>query len=192
MSKILVIDDEKSIRNTLKDVLEYEKYQVDLAEDGRTGIELFSNNSYDVVLCDIKMQEMDGIEVLEKLQDISTLTPVIMISGHGNIDTAVEAIKKGAYDFLEKPLDLNRLLITIRNAMEKSTLVTQTQALKSKVNKMYEIVGDSKPIQAVKDMIEKVAPTEARVLITGANGTGKETCSAPDPRKKWPGQRPVR
>ncbi|MGI5914700.1 MAG: sigma-54-dependent transcriptional regulator [Bacteroidales bacterium] len=174
MSKILVIDDEKSIRNTLKDVLEYEKYQVDLAEDGRTGIELFSNNSYDVVLCDIKMQEMDGIEVLEKLQDISTLTPVIMISGHGNIDTAVEAIKKGAYDFLEKPLDLNRLLITIRNAMEKSTLVTQTQALKSKVNKMYEIVGDSKPIQAVKDMIEKVAPTEARVLITGANGTGKE------------------
>jgi DNA-binding NtrC family response regulator len=174
MSKILVIDDERSIRNTLKDVLEYEKHQIDLAEDGHTGIELFSNNSYDVVLCDIKMQEMDGIEVLEKLHGISTLTPIIMISGHGNIDTAVEAIKKGAYDFLEKPLDLNRLLITIRNAMEKSTLVTQTQVLKSKVNKMYEIVGDSQPIQIVKDMIERVAPTEARVLITGANGTGKE------------------
>jgi DNA-binding NtrC family response regulator len=174
MSKILVIDDEKAIRNTLKDVLEYEKYEVDLAENGTLGIELFSVNSYDVVLCDIKMQKMDGIEVLQKLMDISSVTPVIMISGHGNIDTAVEAIKKGAYDFLEKPLDLNRLLITIRNAMDKSTLITQTQVLKNKVSKMYEIVGESDAIIKVKEMIDRVAPTEARILITGANGTGKE------------------
>jgi DNA-binding NtrC family response regulator len=174
MSKILVIDDEKAIRNTLKDVLEYEKYEVDLAENGTAGIELFSGNSYDVVLCDIKMQKMDGIEVLQKLMDISPVTPVIMISGHGNIDTAVEAIKKGAYDFLEKPLDLNRLLITIRNAMDKSTLITQTQVLKNKVSKMYEIVGESDAIMKVKEMIDRVAPTEARILITGANGTGKE------------------
>lgn len=174
MSKILVIDDEKAIRNTLKDVLEYEKHEVDLAEDGPAGIELYSANTYDVVLCDIKMAKMDGIEVLQKISSISNHVPVIMISGHGNIDTAVEAIKKGAYDFLEKPLDLNRLLITIRNAMDKSTLVTQTQVLKNKVSKLYEIVGESEPIMRVKNMIEKVAATEARVLITGANGTGKE------------------
>jgi len=174
MSKILVIDDEKSIRNTLKDVLEYEKHEVDLAEDGTAGINLFSSNNYDVVLCDIKMQKMDGIEVLGKLMEISSTTPVVMISGHGNIDTAVEAIKKGAFDFLEKPLDLNRLLITIRNAMDKSNLISQTQVLKSKVSKMYEIVGESDAIMKVKEMIERVAPTEARVLITGSNGTGKE------------------
>jgi two-component system, NtrC family, nitrogen regulation response regulator NtrX len=174
MSKILVIDDEKAIRNTLKDVLEYEKHEVDLAEDGASGIELFSGNSYDVVLCDIKMQKMDGIEVLQKMMDISSVTPVIMISGHGNIDTAVEAIKKGAYDFLEKPLDLNRLLIAIRNALDKSTLITQTQVLKNRVSKMYEIVGESDSIIKVKEMIDRVASTEARILITGANGTGKE------------------
>jgi two-component system nitrogen regulation response regulator NtrX len=174
MSKILVIDDEKAIRNTLKEVLEFEKHEVDLAENGSTGIELFSSNTYDIVLCDIKMQKVDGIEVLEKIMGISTVTPVVMISGHGNIDTAVEAIKKGAYDFLEKPLDLNRLLITIRNAMDKSTLITQTQVLKNKVSKMYEIVGESEAIRKVKEMIDRVAPTEARVLITGANGTGKE------------------
>jgi DNA-binding NtrC family response regulator len=174
MSKILVIDDEKSIRNTLKEVLEYENHQVDLAEDGPTGLDLFAANSYDVVLCDIKMPKMDGIEVLFKINENSADIPVIMISGHGNIDTAVEAIKKGAYDFLEKPLDLNRLLITIRNAMDKSRLVTQTQVLKNKVSRMYEIVGESEPIRLVKSMIDKVAPTEARVLITGANGTGKE------------------
>jgi len=174
MPRILVIDDEKAIRNTLQEVLEYEKHEVDLAEDGPSGIELFSSNTYDIVLCDIKMQKMDGIEVLEKLNDISNITPVIMISGHGNIDTAVEAIKKGAYDFLEKPLDLNRLLITIRNAMDKSTLINQTQVLKNKVSKMYEIVGESESIKKVKEMIDRVAPTEARVLITGANGTGKE------------------
>jgi two-component system nitrogen regulation response regulator NtrX len=174
MSKILVIDDERAIRNTLKDVLEYEKHEVDLAEDGPSGLELFSINTYDIVLCDIKMQKMDGIEVLQKITEVSTLTPVIMISGHGNIDTAVDAIKKGAYDFLEKPLDLNRLLITIRNAMDKSTLITQTQVLKNKVSKMYEIVGESEAIKKVKEMIDRVAPTEARILITGANGTGKE------------------
>ena len=174
MSKILVIDDERAIRNTLKDVLEYEKYEVDLAEDGPKGLEMFSANSFDVVLCDIKMAKMDGIEVLSKIAETSGDTPVIMISGHGNIDTAVEAIKKGAYDFLEKPLDLNRLLITIRNAMDKSTLITQTQVLKNKVSKMYEIVGESEPINQVKQMIDRVAATEARVLITGANGTGKE------------------
>jgi two-component system, NtrC family, nitrogen regulation response regulator NtrX len=174
MSKILVIDDEKAIRNTLKEVLEYENHQVDLAEDGNTGLEMFSSNAYDVVLCDIKMAKMDGIEVLNKIIESAVDIPVIMISGHGNIDTAVEAIKKGAYDFLEKPLDLNRLLITIRNATDKSRLVSQTQVLKTKVSKLYEIVGESEPISLVKNMIDKVAATEARVLITGANGTGKE------------------
>ncbi|MGQ9619908.1 MAG: sigma-54-dependent transcriptional regulator [Bacteroidales bacterium] len=174
MSKILVIDDEKAIRNTLKEVLEYEKHEVDTVEDGPSGLELFSNNSYDIVLCDIKMSKMDGIEVLEKIIEISPDTPVIMISGHGNIDTAVESIKKGAYDFIEKPLDLNRLLITIRNATDKSRLVTQTKVLKNKVSKMYEIVGQSPAILQVKEMIDRIALTEARVLITGASGTGKE------------------
>jgi two-component system, NtrC family, nitrogen regulation response regulator NtrX len=174
MSKILVIDDERAIRNTLKEVLEYEKHEVDRAEDGTKGLEMFAANTYDIVLCDIKMAKMDGIEVLARITEQSTDIPVIMISGHGNIDTAVEAIKKGAYDFLEKPLDLNRLLITIRNAMDKSTLITQTQVLKSKVSKMYEIVGESDAIQNVKKMIDRVAPTEARILITGSNGTGKE------------------
>lgn len=174
MSKILVIDDERAIRNTLKEVLEYEKHEVDLAEDGPSGLEMFNANSYDIVLCDIKMAKMDGIEVLQKIYETTSDVPVIMISGHGNIDTAVEAIKKGAYDFLEKPLDLNRLLITIRNATDKSTLITQTQVLKNKVSRMYEIVGESGAIKRVKEMIDRVAPTEARVLITGANGTGKE------------------
>jgi len=174
MPKILVIDDERAIRNTLKEVLEYENHEVDLAEDGPTGIEMFVANSYDIVLCDIKMAKMDGIEVLGKILENSIDIPVIMISGHGNIDTAVEAIKKGAYDFLEKPLDLNRLLITIRNALDKSSLITQAQDLKRKVDKIYEIVGESEAIQNVIKMIDLVAPTEARVLITGSNGTGKE------------------
>jgi DNA-binding NtrC family response regulator len=174
MSKILVIDDERAIRSTLKEVLEYEKHEVDLAEDGPKGIELFNSNTYDIVLCDIKMAKMDGIEALARLHETAPDTPVIMISGHGNIDTAVESIKKGAYDFLEKPLDLNRLLITIRNATDKTTLIQQTQVLKNKVSRMYEIVGESEPIQQVKSMIDKIAPTEARVLITGSNGTGKE------------------
>jgi two-component system nitrogen regulation response regulator NtrX len=174
MPRILVIDDEKAIRNTLKDVLEYEKYEVDLAEEGAAGIEMFLQETYDVVLCDIKMAKMDGIEVLQKIQDISSDVPVIMISGHGNIDTAVDSIKKGAFDFLEKPLDLNRLLITIRNAFERGSLITQTKVLRKQVSKKYEIVGESPAIKSVREMIDRVAPTEARVLITGANGTGKE------------------
>jgi len=174
MAKILVIDDEKSIRSTLKEILEYEKYDVDLAEDGKSGLELFKNNKYDIVLCDIKMPKMDGIEVLEKIFSTASDTPVVMISGHGNIDTAVEAIKKGAFDFIEKPLDLNRLLITIRNAMDKSDLITETKVLKRKVSKTYDMVGEAPAIKEVKDMIERVAPTDARVLITGSNGTGKE------------------
>jgi DNA-binding NtrC family response regulator len=174
MSRILIIDDERAIRNSLKDILEYEKHEIDLAEDGLAGIELFQKNSYDVVLCDIKMPQMDGIEVLDKLQELSAETPVIMISGHGNIDTAVEAIKKGAYDFIEKPLDLNRILITIRNATDKNILIKETKTLKKKVYKTFEIVGDSPVIGKVKEIIDRVAPTDARVLITGSNGTGKE------------------
>lgn len=174
MSKILVIDDERSIRSTLKDILEYEKYQVDLAEDGQQGIDLIRKNEYDIILCDIKMPGMDGIEVLQKVQILAPDVPVVMISGHGNIDTAVESIKKGAFDYIEKPLDLNRLLITIRNAMDKSNLITETKVLKKKVNKKYEIVGSSEPMQRIIAMADKVAPTDARVLITGANGTGKE------------------
>lgn len=174
MSKILIIDDERAIRDSLKEILEYEKHEVELAEDGISAVELFQNNSYDVVLCDIKMPQMDGIEVLDKLQEISAETPVIMISGHGNIDTAVEAIKKGAYDFIEKPLDLNRILITIRNATDKTILIKETKILKKKVSKTHEIVGDSPVISKVKDIIDRVAPTDARVLVTGSNGTGKE------------------
>ena len=174
MSRILVIDDERSIRNTLKDILEYEKYVVDVAEDGVKGLEKVKAGEYDIILCDIKMPVMDGIEVLEKLDEMGADMPVVMISGHGNIDTAVEAIKKGAYDFIEKPLDLNRLLITIRNAMDKSTLVTETKNLKKKVNKKYEIIGQSEAILKVIEMADRVARTDARVLITGSNGTGKE------------------
>jgi two-component system, NtrC family, nitrogen regulation response regulator NtrX len=174
MSKILVIDDERSIRNTLKDILEYEKYEVDLAEDGIKALDKVKTAEYDIILCDIKMPGMDGIEVLEKLTDITPDTPVVMISGHGNIDTAVESIKKGAFDYIEKPLDLNRLLITIRNAMDKSTLVTETKNLKKKVSKKYEIVGESQSLKSVVEMADRVAKTDARVLITGANGTGKE------------------
>jgi len=174
MEHILVIDDEKSIRNTLKEILEYEKYKVDLAEHGAEGLEKFRKGSYDIVLCDIKMPEMDGLEVLEKISEDQGEAQVIMISGHGNIDNAVEAIKKGAFDFIEKPLDLNRLLITIRNALDKSNLITETKVLKKKVGKKYDMIGESEAIQKVREIILKVAPTDARVLITGANGTGKE------------------
>jgi len=174
MSKILVIDDERSIRNTLKDILEYEKYEVDLAEDGIKALEKVKTAEYDIILCDIKMPGMDGIEVLEKLGEFTPDTPVVMISGHGNIDTAVDSIKKGAFDYIEKPLDLNRLLITIRNAMDKSSLVSETKILKKKVNKKYEIVGESPALISVVEMADRVAKTDARVLITGANGTGKE------------------
>jgi DNA-binding NtrC family response regulator len=174
MAKILVIDDEKSIRNSLKDVLEYEKHEVVLSEDGLDGLEKFSEGSFDVVLCDIKMPKMDGMEVLDAILDSPDDAAIIMISGHGTIDTAVEAIKKGAFDYIEKPLDLNRLLITIRNALDRTDLITETKTLKRKVSKTYEMVGESPAMIKVKEMIERVAPTEARVLITGDNGTGKE------------------
>ncbi len=174
MAKILVIDDEQSIRKTLKEILEYEEHQVDTAKDGFEGLDKIKNSQYDVILLDIKMPQMDGIEVLEKIMSISPDTPVIMITGHGTIETAVEALKKGAYDFLEKPLDLNRLLVAIRNALEKKDLVKETKRLRKKVQKTYELVGESEPIKKVKEMIERVAPTDAKVLIIGENGTGKE------------------
>ncbi len=174
MAKILVIDDQKSIRNTLKDILEYEGHEVTVGEDGLDGLEKFNAGKFDVVLTDIKMPNMDGMEVLEKIIATGTDAPVIMISGHGNIDTAVEAIKKGAYDFIEKPLDLNRLLVTIRNAIERNSLVVETKVLKRKVSKTYDMIGESDAINKVKEMIDRVAPTDARVLITGQNGTGKE------------------
>jgi DNA-binding NtrC family response regulator len=173
MARILIIDDERAIRNALREILEYENYQVDEAEDGPKGLEWVGKESYDVILCDIKMPQMDGIEVLENIQK-TTDAPVVMISGHGTIETAVEAIRKGAYDFIAKPLDLNRLLITLRNAMDKSRLVTETKALKKKVSKQYEMIGESPAIAKIKEMIERVAPTDARVLITGESGTGKE------------------
>ncbi len=173
MANILIIDDERSIRNTLRDILEYEKFKVDEAENGMDAIELIKNKTYDVILCDIKMPEMDGIEVLDKAL-LLTDSPIIMISGHGTIETAVEAIKKGAYDYIAKPLDLNRLLITIRNALDKSTLITETKKLKQQVSQTWEMVGESEALTKIKDMIERVAPTDARVLITGENGTGKE------------------
>ena len=174
MANILIIDDEKSIRRTLREILEYEGYKVEEAADGMEGLEVMKNNSFDAVLLDIKMPKMDGMEVLEKLQQQYSDLPVIMVSGHGNIDTAVEAVKKGAYDFVAKPMDLNRLLITLRNALDKASLVTETKVLKRKVSKTREMLGESPAIVKIKEKIEKVAPTEARVLITGDNGTGKE------------------
>ena len=176
MSKILVIDDERPIRSTLKEILEFEKFQVDDAEDGKAGLELIKKNNYDIILCDIKMPKMDGMEVLEATIALEIETPFIMISGHGNVETAVEAIKKGAYDFIQKPLDLNRTLVTLRNALDKESFVKEIKTLKRKVTKgkFTEIVGLSKSISAIKEMISKVAPTDARVLITGANGSGKE------------------
>lgn len=174
MTKVLIIDDEKSIRQTLREILEYEKYQVEEAENGEIGLELVTANNYDLVLCDIKMPKMDGVEVLEKAKEQGIESPFIMISAHGTIETAVEATKKGAFDFIQKPPDLNRLLLTIRNALDKSKLITQTKALKRKVSKKFDMVGESPAISEIKEMIEKVAPTEARVLITGPNGSGKE------------------
>ncbi len=174
MASILIIDDEKAIRKTLSEILSYEGYKIDEAGDGEEGLKLFSSKTYDVVLCDIKMPKMDGIEFLEKAKEINADVPVIVISGHGNIDTAVEAVKKGAFDYVSKPPDLNRLLITLRNALDKQSLVTETKVLKRKVGKVQEMVGESSPIKKIKDTIEKVAPTDARVLITGENGVGKE------------------
>ena len=174
MTKILIIDDERSIRNTLKDILGFEGYAVEVAENGLLGLEMVKIADFDIILCDIKMPEMDGIEVLEKILEMKPETTVVMISGHGNIDTAVEAIKKGAFDFIVKPLDLNRLLITIRNAGDKTVLVKETKVLKQKISQRYEIIGESPLIKKVLEMTDRVAPTDARVLITGANGTGKE------------------
>ena len=171
--KLLVIDDERSIRNSLKEILMDEGYDVDVAEDGVSGVELALKEKYSVIFCDIKMPQMDGVEVLDRLVAEGVDSAVIMISGHGDIDTAVECIKKGAFDFIQKPLDLNRILITIKNATDKVSLVKETRILKKKVYGQ-EMIGQSAPILRVRDMIEKVAPTDARVLITGSNGTGKE------------------
>lgn len=176
MAHILIIDDERSIRSTLKEILEFEKFTVDLAEDGPSGLKKLTDNRYDVALCDIKMPLMDGMELLQKAQEAGVETPIVMISGHGNIETAVEAIKIGAYDFIEKPLDLNRTLVTLRNALERSSLEAETKTLRKKINliKGSNIIGESDPVIAIKEMIEKVAPSDARVLITGPNGSGKE------------------
>jgi len=174
MPKILIVDDERAIRRTLKEILEYEKYDIDEAEDGEIGLEKIEKNNYDVIILDIKMPKKDGIEVLTEMQQKGIDTPVIVLSGHGNIETAVEAVKKGAFDYIPKPPDLNRLLITVRNALDKVSLVTETKILKKKISKSKDIVGDSNPIVKIKETIAKVAPTEARVLITGDNGSGKE------------------
>lgn len=173
--KLLIIDDERSIRNTLKEILEFEGHSVDLSADGKEGLEKVLANQYDAVFCDIKMPGMDGVEVLEKIVASGSDVAVIMISGHGSIDTAVECIRKGAYDFIQKPLDLNRILITLKNATEKTSLVKETRILKKKMSSSIpEIIGNSEPIMRIKEMIDRVAPTDARVLVTGPNGTGKE------------------
>lgn len=176
MAKILIVDDDRSIRKTLRDILEFEKYDIDEAVDGLECIVKIKQTTYDVIILDVKMPRMDGMEAIEKIQNISPDTPVVMISGHGNIDTAVEAVKKGAFDFIQKPPDLNRLLITLRNALDKSSLITEKKVLQRKVSgsKVQEIIGESEGIALIKSTIEKVAPTDARVLVTGQNGTGKE------------------
>ncbi|PBQ33409.1 response regulator [Sphingobacteriaceae bacterium] len=174
MAKILVIDDEKAIRRSIREILEFEKHTVDEAEDGQTALSLALKNNYDIVLSDIKMPKLDGTELLEKLIESNVSSSIIMMSGHGTIETAVDAVKKGAYDYLAKPIDLNRLLVSIRNAMEKSELVSETKVLKKKITKSVDMIGNSKAIQDIKDVIEKVAPTDAKVLITGSNGSGKE------------------
>ena len=174
MARILIIDDEKSIRRTLREILEYENFKVEEAADGLEGLTLVQKEKFDIILCDIKVPKMDGMEALDKFMEANVDAPIIMISGHGNIETAVEAVKKGAYDFIQKPLDLNRLLVTIRNALDKSNLVSETKTLRKKISKTFEMIGESSVIKEIKDMIERVAPTDARVLITGENGTGKE------------------
>ena len=176
MKNILIIDDERSIRNALKEILEFEGFNVVDAEDGESGLSIMKQQSIDLVFCDIKMPKMDGVEVLELILQYHEGLPVVMISGHGTIETAVEAIKKGAFDFIEKPLDLNRILVTLKNARERNHLVVQTEVLKSSIKKIKgsSIIGDSSEINRIKALIDKVAPTDARVLITGSNGTGKE------------------
>lgn len=176
MSKILVIDDERAIRRALREILEFEEFEVVEAENGKEGLEKAISGAFDIIFCDIKMPQMDGMEVLDELLKAKVDTPVIMISGHGNIDTAVQAIKKGAFDFIEKPLDLNRILVTIRNAKDRTVLVEETKQLKTTVKKFKgsSIIGETEGIIKIKEMIEKVAPSDARVLVTGGNGTGKE------------------
>jgi len=174
MPSILVIDDEAAIRGALKEILEYEKYEVTLAEDGAKGLQQLQKNIYDVVLCDVKMPGIDGMELLDRVQILAPEVPMVMISGHGTVEMAIEATKKGAYDFITKPPDLNRLLITLRNAVDRNKLVSETKVLKRKASKTYDIIGETPAILKIKETIEKVAPTEARVLVTGENGTGKE------------------
>ena len=174
MAKILVIDDEKAIRRSIREILEFEKHTVEEAEDGQMGLNMALKYPYDVILSDIKMPKLDGTELLQKLVQAGSEAALILMSGHGTIETAVEAVKNGAYDYLAKPIDLNRLLVAIRNALEKNNLVTETKTLKKKVGKQSEMIGKSAGMQGIRDMIEKVAPTEAKVLITGSNGSGKE------------------
>ena len=174
MAKLIIVDDEKSIRAALRDILEYEGYDVDEAKDGEEGLDMLRRTSYDVALCDIKMPKMDGLELLSKASEVSKGTQFVMISAFGNVENAVEATKRGAFDFITKPPDLNRLLITVRNAIERAKLVQETKTLKKRIYKLNEIVGESEPIRKVKDTINRVAATEARVLIMGANGSGKE------------------
>ncbi len=174
MANILVIDDENSIRRSLKEILEFENHTVDEAEDGEAGYNLAIKNNYDVILSDIKMPKLDGLELLQKLNESTILSSIIMMSGHGSIETAVSALKSGAYDYLAKPIDLNRLLVTVRNALEKNSLLSETKSLKKIVAKNIDMVGISSEINSIKELIEKVAPTDAKVLITGENGSGKE------------------
>lgn len=174
MAKILVVDDEKAIRRSIKEILEFEKHAIDEAEDGQMALDMALKNNYDIILSDIKMPKLDGIELLQKLIDNKVASAIIMMSGHGTIETAVDAVKNGAYDYLAKPIDLNRLLVSVRNALEKGDLVTEAKVLKKKITKIVDMIGESKAIQAIKDIIEKVAPTDAKVLITGSNGSGKE------------------
>ena len=174
MAKILVIDDEKAIRRSIKEILEFENHKVEEAEEGQMGLNMALKNEYDIILSDIKMPKLDGIELLQKLLESHISSTIIIMSGHGTIETAVDAVKRGAYDYLAKPIDLNRLLVCVRNAMEKTELVTETKVLKKKITKTSEMIGNASAIQSIKNLIEKVAPTDARVLITGSNGCGKE------------------
>lgn len=177
MPRILITDDERSIRQALKEILEYEKYEIDLAEDGEEAFGLIQKNEYDLILSDIKMPKLDGLGLLEKVKAIKPEQSFILITGHGDVETAVSAIQNGAYDFIQKPLDLNRLLVTVKNALENKELNKDIKVLKKKVNKKYQMIGESKALVSVKEMIDKVAPTDARVLITGENGTGKEVAA---------------
>ena len=191
MPKILIIDDEKAIRRSIREILEFEKYNVDEAEDGQQGLDMAIKGGYNVILSDIKMPKLDGTELLTKLMAHGTDASLIMMSGHGNIETAVDAVKKGAFDYLAKPIDLNRLLIAIRNALDKTTLIAETKILKKKINKGYEMIGESKALDTIREMIDKVAPTDARVLITGGNGSGKELVARDIHNKSHRAQAPL-